>query len=184
MIDTMPDIPIRVDRGFTTEFPGASRSATEAAANLVHTAAMFLDELNRRRATVTSLSPSATQVLAVLDGAGEPLPSNVIAERLLITTASMTSLLDTLQRKGLIRRAPHPSDRRKILVEITPQARDLVDRMLPVLHAAEAEIFAPLPAVDRAALIDLLARVQSRLADLQQKPRSGPTQPPPRRRKP
>src|SRR5689334_25310399 len=110
---------------------------------------MFLDELNRRRATVTGLSPSATQVLAVLDGAGEPLPSNVIAERLLITTASMTSLLDTLQRNGYIRRLPHPSDRRKILVEITPAAREVVDRMLPVIHTAEAEIFAPLPAADR-----------------------------------
>jgi DNA-binding MarR family transcriptional regulator len=178
----MPEIPIRVDRGFTAEYPGASRSATEAAANLVHTATMFLDELNRRRATVTRLSPSATQVLAVLDGADEPLPSNVIAERLLITTASMTSLLDTLQRNGFIRRTPHPSDRRKILVEITPQARDVVDRMLPVLHAAEAEIFAPLPARDRAALIDLLARVQSRLADLHEKPLTADVRPAPRRR--
>jgi DNA-binding MarR family transcriptional regulator len=178
----VPDIPIRVDRGFTTEFPGASRSATEAAANLVHTAAMFLDELNRRRATVTPLSPSATQVLAVLDGADEPLPSNVIAERLLITTASMTSLLDTLQRHGLIRRTAHPSDRRKILVEITPRARDLVDRMLPVLHTAEAEIFAPLPAADRAVLIDLLARVQSRLLDLADAPTERRRTAAPRRR--
>lgn len=177
----MSDVPIRVDKTFTKEFPGASRSATEAGANLVHTATLFLDELNRRRATVTSLSPSACQVLAVLDGAGEPLPSNTIAERLLITTASMTSLLDTLQRNGFIRRTPHPSDRRKILVEITPQARDLVDRMLPVLHAAEAEIFAPLPARDRAMLIDLLARVQSRLADLHDRPLVGRAQPARRR---
>jgi DNA-binding MarR family transcriptional regulator len=125
-----------------------------------------LDELNRRRADVTSLSPSACQVLAVLDGAGEPLPSNTIAERLLITTASMTSLLDTLERKAMVRRRPHPTDRRKILVSITPAASRLVDELLPVIHAAQAEIFTPLTAAERRTLIGLLARVQTRLGEL------------------
>jgi DNA-binding MarR family transcriptional regulator len=162
----MSDVTIRVDKTFAKEFPGASRSATEAGANLVHTAALFLDELNRRRATVTSLSPSACQVLAVLDGAGEPLPSNTIAERLLITTASMTSLLDTLERKGMVRRGPHPTDRRKILVSITPQASAVVDEMLPVIHGTQAAVFAPLTAAERRTLVALLARVQTRLTDL------------------
>jgi len=162
----MSDVPIRVDKTFTAEFPGASRSATEAGANLVHTATLFLDELNRRRATVTSLSPSACQVLAVLDGAGEPLPSNTIAERLLITTASMTSLLDTRERKGMVRRSPHPTDRRKILVSITPQASAIVDEMLPVIHGAQAAVFAPLTAAERRTFIALLARVQTRLGEL------------------
>lgn len=162
----MSDVPIRVGTTFAKEFPGASRSATEAGANLVHTAALFLDELNRRRATVTSLSPSACQVLAVLDGAGEPLPSNTIAERLLITTASMTSLLDTLERKGMVRRGPHPTDRRKVLVSITSQASALVDEMLPVIYGAQAAVFAPLTAAERRTLIALLARVQLRLGEL------------------
>jgi DNA-binding MarR family transcriptional regulator len=166
----MSDVPIRVGKGFTAEFPGASRSATEAAANLVHTATLVLDELNRRRATVTSLSPSACQVLAVLDGAGEPLPSNTIADRLLITTASMTSLLDTLERKGMVRRSPHPTDRRKILVSITPQASALVDELLPVIHSAQAHVFAPLSASERRTLIGLLARVQTHVGELVDEP--------------
>ncbi len=47
----------------------------------------------------------------------------MIAERLLTTTGSMTSLLDTLEKRGLIRRLPHPDDRRKLLVDITPAAQ-------------------------------------------------------------
>ena len=73
---------------------------------------------NRHTLDEYQLSPSARQILAVVEGAGEPLEPSIIAERLLITTGSVTSLLDNLEKRGLIRRLPHPDDRRKLLVEI------------------------------------------------------------------
>lgn len=76
-------------------------SAAEAAANLVHVATAFLNEIPRRRTSIARLSPTAFQALAVLQGAGEPLPSNVMAGRLLVSTASATSLVDTLERNEL-----------------------------------------------------------------------------------
>jgi DNA-binding MarR family transcriptional regulator len=127
---------------------------------------MLLDEINRRRAGIAPLSASAFQVLAVLDGAGEPLPSSVIADRLLITTASMTSLLDTLTRHGLIERTPHPTDRRKILVRTTAEAERIVADMLPVVYATQHEVFGVLSEAERRTFVDLLARVQSRLLEL------------------
>jgi hypothetical protein len=63
---------VHVDPDFEQEFPGTSASATEASANLMHTASLLLDEVNRHRSRITRLSPSACQTLAVLDGAGEP----------------------------------------------------------------------------------------------------------------
>src|SRR5947208_10013388 len=96
--------PLRVGDDFEDEFPGASRSAAEVSANLVRTSDAFLAELHRRRREIADLSPSAFQALAVLEGAGEPLSGHVIAERLLVSSASMTSLLDTLERRGLIER--------------------------------------------------------------------------------
>src|SRR5438874_1735159 len=65
------------------------------------------------------LSGTAKQALAILDGAGEPLEPGVIADRLIITSGSTTSLLDTLEKAGLVRRTRHPEDRRKVLVDIT-----------------------------------------------------------------
>ena len=44
---------------------------------------------------LVNLSQSALQALAIVDGAGEPLEPTVIAERRLVTTGSMTSLLAT-----------------------------------------------------------------------------------------
>lgn len=56
----------------------------------------------------------------------------------------MTSLFDTLERRGLIERDPHPVDRRKVLIRLTDEGRAIVDQMLPIVHAASTEAFADL----------------------------------------
>ena len=116
---------------------------------------------NRQTRDQYQLSPSARQVLAVVEGAGQPLEPSVIAERLLITTGSMTSLLDTLEKRGLIRRLPHPDDRRKLLVDITPDAQEIVDELLPSLHARERELMsAALTTSEQRQLLRLIAKLQ------------------------
>src|SRR5206468_9018460 len=105
MPDPVIDRPVvSVDDDFEDEFPDARRAATLCATTLIRTANRLLAEIDRRRWTVADLSASASQILAVVEGAGEPLPPHVIAERLLITSGTMTSLLDTLERRGLVRR--------------------------------------------------------------------------------
>jgi DNA-binding MarR family transcriptional regulator len=165
---------IRVPPDFEREFPGASASAAEVAANLVKTSDAFLAEVERRRRGIADLSASAFQTLAILEGAGEPLPPHVVAERLLVSSASMTSLLDTLEGRGLIERHPHPGDRRKILIELTDEARDVVDRMLPTVHAAATEALADLTESDRAQLITSLATIRAHLAVIATQPLAEP----------
>ncbi len=171
---------IRVPADFQREFPGASRSAAEVAANLVRTADAFLAELERRRREITDLSASGFQALAILDGAGEALAAHVIAERLLVSSASMTSLLDTLEGRGLVQRHPHPTDRRKVLIQLTDEARDIVDRMLPTVHAAATEALADLPEPEREHLITSLATIRARVAVVASQP---PATPKPRRKR-
>ncbi len=160
--------PVTVDEDFADEFPDARRLATLAAVNLVRTADLLLAEINRRRWTVADLSASAAQILAVVEGAGEPLPPHIIAERLLVTSGTMTSLLDTLERRGLIRRVPHPTDRRKLLIDITGEARGILDRMLPRVHGASRDVFAVLSDEACETLVGLLERVQAQLEVLRQ----------------
>lgn len=171
---------IRVPADFEREFPGASRSAAEVAANLVRTADAFLAELERRRREITDLSASGFQALAILDGAGEALAAHVIAERLLVSSASMTSLLDTLEGRGLVQRHPHPTDRRKVLIQLTDEAREIVDRMLPTVHAAATEALADLPEPEREQLITSLATIRARLAVVASQ---APETPKPRRKR-
>jgi DNA-binding MarR family transcriptional regulator len=158
--------PIRVPAHFEREFPGASRSGAEVAANLIRAADALLAEIDRRRRDIADLSPSAFQVLAILEGAGEPLAARTIAERLLVSSASTTSLLDTLERRGLVQRTPHPRDRRKTLVHLSDEARDIVDRMLPVVHAAATDAVAGLSEPEREQLIQSLTSIRRRVAEL------------------
>lgn len=161
---------VSVDEDFEQEFPDARRVATLCSSNVVRTADRLLAEINRRRRTVTDLSPNAAQILAVIEGAGEPVPPHIIAERLLVTSGTMTSLLDTLERRGLIRRVPHPVDRRKLLIAITDEAQEIVDRMLPQVHGAARDVFSVLSDDECDTLVGLLERVQEQLEALTEEP--------------
>ena len=152
-------------RRFAREFPSADATATECAQSLMLAASRFTDADNRalRR---HGLSIAARILLATIEGAGTPLAANVLAERLLVTGASITSLVDTLERKGLVRRVRPASDRRVVLVELTDTARPLIDEFLAevtALHAAEFAIFS---LEEREKLAGLLGRLAAHIATL------------------
>jgi DNA-binding MarR family transcriptional regulator len=152
---------VRVADDFEEEYPGAARLATECYANLVRTGDLLIGLHNRQAKEDYGLSATAKMALAVVEGAGEPLAPSVIAERLLITTGSMTSMLDTLERRGLLRRMPHPNDRRKLLVDVTDEAVAVLDEMLPSFHQRErAVINGALSPEEQERLLHLVAKVQ------------------------
>src|SRR6202453_102743 len=158
----MPDIPtIRVPAGYESEFPGASRSAAEVAANLARTQMALLAEIERPPREAHGLSASACHPPPTRAGPGEPLPGHVIAQRLLVSSASMTSLVDTLERRGLVERRPHPTDRRKVLIHLTPDAQRVVDQQLPAIHAVITQAISTLAESDREHLLTSLTTIQA-----------------------
>ena len=162
---------IRVGEDFEEEYPGASTLASECYMNLLRTADLLIGLHNRQTMDEFQLSQSGRQVLAVVEGAGEPLEPSVIAQRLLVTTASMTSLLDNLEKRGLVRRLRHPQDRRKILVDITPAAQAIVDELLPSLHARERQVMtAALSSNEQRELLRLIAKLQHAAVEAQSLP--------------
>ncbi|MEP6961334.1 MAG: MarR family transcriptional regulator [Acidobacteriota bacterium] len=55
-----------------------------------------------------------------------PRPVNQIGEKVLLTSGSITSAIDRLASRALVRRAPNPIDQRSRLVELTPAGRKLI----------------------------------------------------------
>jgi DNA-binding MarR family transcriptional regulator len=157
-----------VGPSFSGEFPGASPAAADCLANLVRTATEVVAEVDRRQRSVAPLSTAGVQVLAIVED--EPLPPHVIVDRLLVTSGTMTSLLDTLERRGMIRRSAHPDDRRKILVHITDAGRDVLDAVLPRVHAFSREAFAVLTSREQRELVRMLGLLRGRVWDLRRKP--------------
>jgi DNA-binding MarR family transcriptional regulator len=114
------------------------------------------------------LSAAARQALAVLDGAGEPLSPTEIARRLIISTASVTSLLDTLERRELVERRPDPNDRRGLLIAITPSAQNLVRQYVPQIVALQTAVMNDVDEHDRQQVIAVLRRIRQAIAAAQE----------------
>jgi DNA-binding MarR family transcriptional regulator len=63
------------------------------------------------------------------------LPLNQLGKQLQIHQTSITSLVDRLEKQGLIRRMPHPTDRRSTIAEITPNGRALTGKAIELLNS-------------------------------------------------
>lgn len=150
---------VRVDPDFEDEYPDADASCTEAFATLLVAGNVLAAEHERRIEHTLGVSESVAQALAVVDGAGRPLTPTEISERTLLSSATMTAVLDTLERQGWIRRTPNPDDRRSVLIEITPEGRELADRFIPGLHIVERRVMSALTRRERHQLLALLGKV-------------------------
>jgi DNA-binding MarR family transcriptional regulator len=91
----------------------------------------------------------------------------------------MTSVLDTLEGKGYLRRRADPADRRRVLVDLTPAGQAVLDRVLPEVQQLVTAVMGALDDQALHALLDHLAVVHDALA-------AAPTDlpPPPARRAP
>jgi DNA-binding MarR family transcriptional regulator len=67
-----------------------------------------------------------------------------LARSSLITSGAMTSRLDRLERAGLVRRAPDPTDRRGVLVQLTERGERLAETSLQAVIAADEAFLEPL----------------------------------------
>jgi DNA-binding MarR family transcriptional regulator len=160
--------PIRVAPDFEHEYPGSSRLAGECMINVGVTwftaEPVFNRMLSKYRLTGTSFN-----VLEILRGARAPLQPSAIADHMLITRGGMTKALDALEKLDYVRRLPHPSDRRKLLVEITESGTGAMNELLLRLHADEKEWFDVLTPDEQQTFIELMGRVQARFQQLQRR---------------
>ena len=97
-----------------------------------------------------------------LDGA---LTAADLARRLAITTAATAELLDRLQDRALISRNPHPSDRRKLLVELTDQGYAEVGETYDAFTARLQPLVAELSPTQRRDVLGFLRAAANALDD-------------------
>lgn len=76
-----------------------------------------------------------------------------------LTRASMTSNLDHLETQGLVRREPHPSDRRSISIFLTEKGHEFMAKELPKQYQQSTLIFSPLSQEERSILLTLYNKV-------------------------
>ncbi len=86
-----------------------------------------------------------------------------LAEKVGVARATMTGLLDTLEKDGVVSRGDDLHDRRTVVVRLTDSGRALLEKMLPDYFATVARIMQPLNAAEQRQLVRLLQKIQQGL---------------------
>ena len=157
----------RVSDEFVAVHPNSDPTATNLVINLLSAGLLVQAKMDAllRDAYLTAASYNALRVVA---GDPEPLTPSIIAERVVVpvTNATMTGILDTLERRGYVERRAHPTDRRRKLVHITMQGRRALARATPNLLNEEKRWTAALSKHARVELADGVGTIADHLRKL------------------
>lgn len=104
------------------------------------------------------------RALRMLARAEEPLRMRDLSEMTGVAARTTTTIVDSLERDGLVERVPHPRDRRAFLLRLTDKGLTCHREAEELDRVALAEATAGLDADDRTQLRTLLARIRSATA--------------------
>ena len=156
----MPKIQMPDD--FYDQTPDANVLATEAVMNTLRTADVLFDLIGRLLRPL-NVSAAGGLVLGILRDHGSMSPSE-LGERLIVTRATVTGLLDSLEQRGFVRRSANPADRRSLVVQITPAGLTVLQELRTIVHHHEKAWLNGFSDGDLRSYIEQLHRIQDSLA--------------------
>lgn len=120
------------------------------------------------RNKVTQFNGAQGSILYVL-WQKDDVPIKDIALKTNLTKTTLTSMLDNLERDGLIARTSVPGDRRKVHIVLTPKAKELQTQYDEVSKEMNEIFYAGLTPKEAAALDKTLKHVLSNLEEAEEK---------------
>ncbi|MEV7993289.1 MarR family transcriptional regulator [Streptomyces sp. NPDC086077] len=105
---------------------------------------------------ILGITPAQSRLLRTLGEYDAPPRMADLAGRLEVVPRAVTTLVDGLEANGQVRRAPDPTNRRVIRIELTDQGRETLRELHGARRSAAEEILAPLTDVERRVLGTLL----------------------------
>ncbi|MDJ1132914.1 MarR family winged helix-turn-helix transcriptional regulator [Streptomyces iconiensis] len=133
--------------------------ADESAGNLADQLLRLTRRLNhahRHSFAPVGVTPAQARTLRTVAHSEEPLRMADLAERLGVVPRQVTSLIDALEERGLVRRAPDTANRRVIRIELTEGGTHALKELRQARRTAAEELLAPLSGDQREELSRLL----------------------------
>lgn len=126
----------------------------------------LLRQVNQRHLSIFSnlikdLTPTQFATLAKLREVGA-VSQNDLGRQTAMDAATMKGVVDRLNKRGLVRTKPDPTDQRRILVELEPIAYDLLHETLESAQQVTKDTLAPLKKAEQKQLIGLLKKILER----------------------
>lgn len=110
------------------------------------------------RNTLGDITPSQFAVLESLYHLGS-MNQGEVSTKVLKSGSNMTTVIDNLERDGLVRRERHEKDRRVINVHLTEAGKKKVEAVLPGHIAALVDEFSVLSASEQQTLAELCKKL-------------------------
>ena len=140
-----------------TDSAQANRQAMRLYIVLTRTYKTLLDK-DQRNIRSYGLNASEFGVLELLYNKG-PHPIQQIGDKILITSGTMTYVIEKLEKKGLLVRRPCDNDRRIIYAELTEAGRERMSEILPDHYNAISESLQGLTREEQELAITLLKKI-------------------------
>jgi DNA-binding MarR family transcriptional regulator len=153
---------IQIPDDFYDQTPDGNALATEAVMNTIRTADMLFDQIGRLLRPL-NVSAAGGLVLGILRDHG-PMAPSVLGDKLIVTRATVTGVLDSLERRGFVTRSPNPTDRRGQIAEITAEGLLVLQQLRTVVHRNEKHWAGVLTDDELRTYIELLHRIQDSVA--------------------
>lgn len=137
----------------------------EAVLNVVRTATLLsakASQLFRRY----DLTEAQFNVLFALKFSSSETTQAELGKRLVVTRASITSVLDKLEIKDFVRRIDVQGNRRIHHVELTAKGTELIDRVEPIYRDEVHSVLEDFSKDECVILIDYMEKIRSRVQDL------------------
>ena len=108
------------------------KALVQQASSEMRTYQTAVDRFDEVVTNLLGINRTDGRCLDILEQRG-PLTAGELARACGLTTGAMTTLLDRLERLGYLRRVPHPTDRRRVMVELTAKSRRYIEQVyMPV----------------------------------------------------
>lgn len=121
-------------------------------------ASQSIQEVIRKDVVMYGLNPTEFAVLELLYHHGDQ-PIQVIGKKILMSSGSITYVVDKLEQKNYVVRQACPKDRRVTYATITQEGKQLMDEIFPKHQIKIKEIFDELDGGEISMTIELMKRI-------------------------
>ncbi len=148
-----------------SRYPEIDIPSVEACLAFLDTSTAFYDAVDHYLAHHRLSRGKFTLLMQLVEADENGLLPSEFAERAGVARASVTSLLDGLERDKLVTRQPHPEDRRMLTIHMTDKGRELMNGILPQHFVWIKEWMENLSHREKQTFIKLLAKLRSGISE-------------------
>jgi DNA-binding MarR family transcriptional regulator len=149
-------------------YPDLKPSAVESMLNLLRVASDILEAFDTRMAKNKMSQGKFCVMMQLLRNPGKALSPSDLADNIGVARATITGLVDGLEKAGLVRRERGGTDRRSHSVRLTPKGSAFLDAMLPRHYQRTGKVMGRLSEQERRTLVVLLSKVATGLKEAEE----------------